>query len=137
MIMSQTKSISNIIRKNLMEHLNKMDKVDEIASKIFSLNYHNILNSEDEFCIGIYEKNGDLHVSKPIIGTDVEVEIPEVDGIMLALVHTHFDGLELSSWDEEIGEDFAIKNQRPFRIYVIGFNEEDELVMTFEEFDFE
>ena len=103
---------------------NKLKNVDEIANEIFRINYENILNSEDEFCIGIYEKQGKLHTSKPIIGSDVEVEVPQVDGVLLALVHTHSDGLELSVWDEEVGQEYANKNKRPFRIYVIGYNED-------------
>jgi hypothetical protein len=140
--MDDDSKIRKIIKTRLNEwlvenNINKMNDVDKVANKIFSINYNNILNSEDEFCIGIYEKNGKILTSNPIIGNDVEVEVPTVDGILLALVHTHFDGLELSVWDEEIGQEYAKNNNQPFRIYVIGFNEDDDLVMTYEEFDVE
>ncbi len=110
--------------------------IDSIAQKIFKINYQNILTSEFEFCIGIYEKDGEILTSDPIIGNEVEVDIPKVNGTLLALVHTHIDSEpELSSWDEEIGEEYSKKSGQPFRIYVIGFNEDDELIMTYEEFN--
>jgi hypothetical protein len=114
---------------------NKLKNVDEIANEIFRINYKNILNSEVEFCIGVYEKQGKLDTSKPIIGSDVEVEAPQVDGVLLDLVHTHSDGLDLSVWDEEVGREYANKNKRPFRIYVIGYNEAGDIVMTYEDFE--
>lgn len=125
------KKLKNFLNENL-----KMDKIHEIAIEIFNLNYNNILNSEYEFCIGIYEKDQQLKTTKPIIGNDIEVDIPQFEGKLLALVHSHLDYLDLnlSKWDIEIGEDFANKNNEPFRIYIIGYDENYDLTMTYEEF---
>jgi hypothetical protein len=124
----------------LFEELNENleEKIEKIANKIFKLNYNNYLKNSYEFSVVIYlDKFGKLKTSEPVIGEESEVSLAEVDGTPVGVVHSHNqdDIAELSSWDEELGYEMCKKTGGIFVIYVIGFNEDGDIIMTSQIFE--
>jgi hypothetical protein len=93
---------------------------------------------EYEGMVAFYLSDSGIKIGQPVIGdeTQIEFEFDKSLGKPCAIVHSHPDSeAELSPWDEQLGQKVANETGLPFILFVIGYDEDGNRLMTDEMFE--